>query len=514
MHYADQAHPGSREASPMCHGRKLFLVVLLLALGTAGILATGAVREAILARYEARIYPNVYALGVNLGGLTLDEATVHLTQAFKGYRAGMFTLSDGERAWQVAWSDAGLRLDAEATAEKALAVGRADPSLRTLWDMWRGHQEVAPVFVVDPQVVRGMLEQLAPQVYTPPTDATLCLEGDQLVVLPGQAGWELDIETTLEKVVTTVAYLGPAERFALSFRPIPPRIADVSATQAQAEELLNRQVHVSTYDALSGESFAWTLARDTVATWLRIEQAGGGPAILVIEEAVRATLERLAAELGEGRGFRLEEATGQVLDVFQAGGGTVELRMMHPPRSYIVQAGDTLNTIAARLGMPPGLIGEANPGVDLDRLHSGQELTIPAEDVLRPYVPVPGKRIVISVVEQRMRVYENDALLYEWPVSTGMAGSPTYTGEFQILSKEHNAYAGQWDLWMPHFMAVYRAGGSIYNGIHALPILSNGQRLWEGALGSPASYGCIILGVEEAETLFNWAEIGVPVTIE
>ena len=93
-------------------------------------------------------------------------------------------------------------------------------------------------------------------------------------------------------------------------------------------------------------------------------------------------------------------------------------------------------------------------------------------------------------------------------------GSPTYTGEFQILSKEHNAYAGQWDLWMPHFIAVYRAGGSIYNGIHGLPILSNGQRLWEGALGSPASYGCIILGVEEAETLFNWAEIGVPVTIE
>jgi lipoprotein-anchoring transpeptidase ErfK/SrfK len=113
-----------------------------------------------------------------------------------------------------------------------------------------------------------------------------------------------------------------------------------------------------------------------------------------------------------------------------------------------------------------------------------------------------------------MRVYENDALLYDWPVSTGLADSPTYTGEFQILSKEENAYASQWDLWMPHFMAVYRAGGDVYNGIHALPILSSGQRLWEGSLGSPASFGCIILGIQEAETLYNWAEVGVLVTIE
>jgi lipoprotein-anchoring transpeptidase ErfK/SrfK len=185
-----------------------------------------------------------------------------------------------------------------------------------------------------------------------------------------------------------------------------------------------------------------------------------------------------------------------------------------PPRIYVVQSGDTLTRIAVQFGMPPGLIAEANRGIDLDRLHVGQELIIPRQHVLWPYDPVPGKKIVISIPEQRLRVYENEQLLHDWPCSTGMKDSPTYTGEFQVLSKEEMAYASQWDLQMPHFIGVYRAGGDTYNGIHALPILANGQRLWAGNLGSPASFGCIILGIEEAETLFNWAELGVPVVIE
>ena len=95
-----------------------------------------------------------------------------------------------------------------------------------------------------------------------------------------------------------------------------------------------------------------------------------------------------------------------------------------------------------------------------------------------------------------------------------MKDSPTHTGVFQVLDKQENAYASLWDLWMPHFIAIYAAGPDFHNGFHGLPTLSSGRRLWEGLLGSPASYGCIILGLEEAETLYAWAEVGVVVSIE
>ena len=52
------------------------------------------------------------------------------------------------------------------------------------------------------------------------------------------------------------------------------------------------------------------------------------------------------------------------------------------------------------------------------------------------------------------------------------------------------------------------------NGIHGLPTLSNGNRLWAGNLGHPVSYGCIILDLDAAEDLYNWAEEGVVVEIQ
>ncbi|OQY25474.1 MAG: hypothetical protein B6I34_02075 [Anaerolineaceae bacterium 4572_32.1] len=133
--------------------------------------------------------------------------------------------------------------------------------------------------------------------------------------------------------------------------------------------------------------------------------------------------------------------------------------------------------------------------------------------LLTPPTPTPTpKRIEVYIGQQRMYVYEGDRLVWNWVVSTGEPGRNTRTGHFQVLDKIPNAYASRWDLQMPHWLGIYYVGPS-ENGIHALPILSNGQRLWDGFLGQRVSYGCIILGVEEARLLYEWAEVGTPVDI-
>jgi lipoprotein-anchoring transpeptidase ErfK/SrfK len=98
-------------------------------------------------------------------------------------------------------------------------------------------------------------------------------------------------------------------------------------------------------------------------------------------------------------------------------------------------------------------------------------------------------------------------------VSTGMPDSPTMAGIFQVQTHEINAYASNWDLYMPHFLGIYEAWPGFMNGIHGLPLLSSGRRLWASNLGAPASYGCIILDLAAAEDLYNWAEDGVVVEI-
>jgi lipoprotein-anchoring transpeptidase ErfK/SrfK len=47
-----------------------------------------------------------------------------------------------------------------------------------------------------------------------------------------------------------------------------------------------------------------------------------------------------------------------------------------------------------------------------------------------------------------------------------------------------------------------------------LPILPSGATLWEGFLGRPVSYGCVVLGTYESKLLYDWAEMGSTVEIQ
>jgi len=130
-----------------------------------------------------------------------------------------------------------------------------------------------------------------------------------------------------------------------------------------------------------------------------------------------------------------------------------------------------------------------------------------------PAVTYSGnKYILVDISEQHMYVYEGDQLVFSFIASTGM-NNATKVGTFAVQSKIPNAYGSTWDIWMPYWLGIYWAG-STENGIHALPILSNGGVLWEGFLGRPISYGCVVLGTYDAETLYNWAEYGTPVEIQ
>jgi lipoprotein-anchoring transpeptidase ErfK/SrfK len=133
---------------------------------------------------------------------------------------------------------------------------------------------------------------------------------------------------------------------------------------------------------------------------------------------------------------------------------------------------------------------------------------------LNPVVPSYGgtKYILVDISEQHLYAYEADALIYSFVASTGI-GNSTRAGTFAVQSKIPNAYGSTWNIWMPNWLGIYWSHG-LENGIHALPILSNGATLWAGFLGRPVSYGCVVLGSYESQLLYDWAEIGTPVEIQ
>lgn len=497
----------------------LSAILLGLALGLAALygLLRGAQRL-----YADRLLPNTYALGIDLSGLTLDQAAQLLAEAPVPQHKGLLLLDAGDQVYEAAWHDAGLVYDPHATAENAYRIGHtpADLDPRRWLRLLRARHDIPPAYHLDVEQTRQMLARAAPTLAVAPGPSSLALQDGRVVVLPGEPGRELDIEATLANIVAR-AHAGELDRpAALVFRQVPPPAVETASIQEQVDDLISREILVETYDIAEDHTYRWRLGRETLVSWVRLRRSDAAPddpttvVAFISEDAVAATVERLSQELGEGRGFRPHEAVPALLEAHAAGGGTVTLYLSHNPGEYTVQAGDTAQEIASRHGMPLWTLQQANPDTDLDTLHVGQRLVIPSQDVLTPLMAVPHKRIVISVGSRRLRAYEHGQLLWDWPVAVGRESSPTHTGIFQVLDKEEMAYASLWDLQMPHFIAVYEAGPGFYNGIHALPILSSGYRLWEQALGTDASYGCVVLGVAEAEQLYNWAEPGVPVIIE
>jgi lipoprotein-anchoring transpeptidase ErfK/SrfK len=168
--------------------------------------------------------------------------------------------------------------------------------------------------------------------------------------------------------------------------------------------------------------------------------------------------------------------------------------------------------------VPPTDIPTINPVVTESPAQLAMEMVDTSSAQTSSQLPAPApsydgsKLILVDISDQHMYVYDGDTLVYSFVVSTGIENS-TRVGTFAVQTKMPNAYASTWDLWMPNWLGIYYSHG-LENGIHALPILSNGATLWAGFLGRPVSYGCVVLSTYDSQLLYDWAEIGTPVTIQ
>ena len=189
-------------------------------------------------------------------------------------------------------------------------------------------------------------------------------------------------------------------------------------------------------------------------------------------------------------------------------------------RTHTVAVGENLFRIALRYGLTTKELAVANGITNPNSVYVGQVLRIPAPGQSLGPAPAPvarvagsGKRIVVSISRQHLWAYNGNREVYSFVASTGLATSPTKQGTFQVLDKIPNAYASQWNLQMPYWLGIYYVG-RIENGIHALPILASGQRLWSGYLGRPVSFGCIVLDTLAARQLYQWADVGTLVVVQ
>ena len=459
------------------------------------------------------IMPGVQTLGIPLGTQSRTQATSMLQAQ---WQEQVIVLTTADKTWLTSPQALGVTLDVEATVQRAYEQGRSVDSLVDV--VLSGETAVSPVWQMDVTTAEQHLYEVAPQFEIPPVDAGVQIVQGRAEAVAPQFGQQVNVEATMGWLVAHGAEAVVDGRLPVVIEPVEPAVFDVSPVVAQANQLLAMSLQVHAYDPVQDEAVDWTIAPEVWGNWVTVAPLQPGKvehfSWVVAEDKMAADLADML-HLADGRFLNMDEMVAGVTQAVMGGDAAVQLRIYHPNQIHTVQAGETLSSIGRDYGIPYPWIQQANPNLG-DALSVGQSLTIPSPDNMLPLPVIENKRIVISLSQQKVWVYENGSLQWEWVASTGIASSPTAPGIFQIQSHEENAYAGNWDLWMPSFMGIYQPvpTSSFMNGFHGFPTRNGYDLLWTGDLGHEVTYGCILLSNENAQTLFNWAEEGVIVEIE
>lgn len=485
------------------------LALALIGVGAAAVFTASILVAlflgALLLFSSGRILPGVSVAGIRVGGMQVDEAAAVLGDALQS-----LAVRDGERMWQVATGQLGLTFDAYASAEAAVRCGRAEGSaLEAIF----GPANVAPVFAFDPNMAFQGLEALAPAVDLPARNATFRLENGQPVPVPAEEGRVLHVADTVARLASLPDELADGA-FDLAMNATFPTVTDASALVGQVAALLASPLTINAYNPVTDGALPWSIPPEVWGAWLTTEDSPDGVRLSLDAAALGSFLNARNPELGAAQYLKVDEAVSDVQQAIRANVPVATVRVYNQPTQYSVRPGETLGSIAWAAGVQMYRIEKANPGQNMDALSPGQTITIPSKDDLLLLPVVPGKRIVVSIAEQRMWVYENGQLKWDWPASTGIADSPTMPGVFQVISHDDTAYAGNWNLYMPYFMSIYEAVPGFYNGIHGFPWRNGSQILWENALGRRVTFGCILISTRNAELLYAWAADGVVTEIK
>jgi lipoprotein-anchoring transpeptidase ErfK/SrfK len=493
--------------------------IFLLTVSSSLIIILGLSVGAVLVFYgyyqiTGVIVPGVKFGNTSLSGMNLTQASQQIAESWGADK--FIQVTNGTQSAIVTPADLGIELDAIRSAEQAFDVGHNASLLAEMAMMFRSYQDgwiVTPVINLDETIARHGLENLKAEISQSPKDASFHPDGESLVSEPSQVGYTIDIEKTLAELQEDPQAILQSGVLQVIPQFIPAQVNDASPFLAEAQRLLDTPRILYAYDPISDEHFQWPIPREDLASWLDVESTDQGLQVSLEKSHVAAFLDSRSGEIDRGRYIDSTRYADLASEKIRQGDQT-PIPVSHYPTTYQIQRGDTLLKIGWNLGFPYWMILQANPGIDPDNLIAGTRLSIPSKDELLPLPIVANKRIIINISAQRLSIYQDGALLGKHSISTGIDRSPTQPGVFQVQTHDRNAYASVWDLYMPNFLGIYEAWPGFMNGIHGLPTLSNGQRLWANILGRPASYGCIILDLNTAEWLFNWAENGVVVEIQ
>jgi vancomycin resistance protein YoaR len=275
--------------------------------------------------YSGRIYPKVRVGGVDVSGLSLEQARQKIEQNLLYSQKGRIILQDNERVWAFAPSEVGFFLDAQQSALVAYRLGREGDlwtRLFTPLQIWLRGASLSPRMTYDERKALAVLQAIAAEINVPTVEASLQIRDLEVQALPGRVGRSLDYESSLTSLRNQLLTLTDGI-VRLSVKEQPPEILDLSS-QAETVRAILRSALVLQVPAMGEEETReWRFEPAELVRMLKIErlQTSSGATVRIgfQEELLQAQLEKIAKETNrspENARFIFNDETRQ-LEVIQ-----------------------------------------------------------------------------------------------------------------------------------------------------------------------------------------------------
>lgn len=206
----------------------------VIAISGVAVLAVAATVGGVMANinnkvksWEDKVYPGVHAYGVDLSGKTKDEAVAILNdQLATLVNDKSITVTVGDKSFNIKYADIGSTINADKTAEEALAYGKEEGMFKKNSYIKDGvDTEVNTELTYDEAKLKEFEDKINTEVEIPAVDASITISYGEKYITPEVIGKKINAEELHTKLVDCIdPDPNKVETVSLELQDYSPRI--------------------------------------------------------------------------------------------------------------------------------------------------------------------------------------------------------------------------------------------------------------------------------------------------
>ena len=216
--------------------------------------------------YRDRIHSGVSIAGVDVGGMSTQEAVATVAAKVEEARRSPITLTDRGITFTVMPDDVGTAIDVEGAVSQAMALTRYDDLLTdssVRMELYFTHRDIPLRGWVDEARMQELLTRLGWKVNRTPTDSSLIVQDGAVEVTPSLDGRSIDAPALTARLTTLLITLHSTTlEVPMTVTSPGVRAEDNQAALERARTMIGAPIVLTSGDQV------WTITAEQLADWM------------------------------------------------------------------------------------------------------------------------------------------------------------------------------------------------------------------------------------------------------